>query len=602
MPVVPRYERRSMPSAIPAIRDAQLSTRTPPEAFGANQGALLQSLGATGLKLAGVGAEMLAQAHVDRTLTEVRTAMSAADLELSKQTARYRTLSGQDTKDITAQAREAYLRVRDTTIKGMSSQAAKDLFTQRFEENINRHLGLIFEHELAQTRLAEVKSLEASSEDLLTQVVTFASKPDVVEDLRRRLHQNTAALLRGSGATDEEKNLATRRTDSAVYERVINSYLSADPQKAFELYEKHKDKLTDDASVTFKAKFDSVLPEWWGRKMGEEAYAKHGRKDVTAAIDELEKRGGTMEERSIAKQRLLQLVSQDNALKRAQDNETLAAFHREMRTADPKARFAALAALPLDDDFRAEALRAEAISVQRQSEAMQESRYLELYMEALFNKSAFMQRPLALEFPRLGDTRYRALETMQKGLRDGVQDEADKAIKEGIELWEKVDSYRLRPGSSAKDAAEYKLRRDAALKFLIDETKALFNAGGLQDKQKVSALQLAALSISEPGSPSLAAEAQQPLPFEGPAKMAFESLGFKARRWTFVQERNHMLTSDPAEIKVWMTQYGWGLPEEYRGNTPTSLTIDRTGRPIRATFKVNGVGEVWMTFPTREGR
>jgi len=598
MPVVPRYERRQMPSAVPLIRASELSLRTPPEAFGAVQGAELQEVAGKGLGALGAGAELMARMHVDRTLTEARTAMTAATKELEDQTRQLRELSARDAFDVVETGRKGSNAIRDAAVKGLSSPAARDLFLSRFEEVSNHHLGLLLEHQLAQTRIASQQSRADSSKNILSEAALFASHPERIEALRVQLQANTKAQLRDEGKpSPAEIKAATRETDSAIYGTVINSLLAADPGKAQDYFEEHKKGLTREAIQHFETKFAEIMPGWVGRTLGEKAFAKHGRNNVTKALEDLEHAGGTVEERGIAKQRFMQLVQQENTAKRLQDNETLEAFLRNSSNLDPKAQLALLASLPLDPDFRREAIQMVSQDLRAQTEQTRESRYLELYLEGLFNPRAFASRPLALEFLRVGDTRYSKLVSFQDSLRKGVQDVANTVAKDTMELWEKVAANKLSLHPSDSEVADYARRRQAALGVVLEGIRALYESGQLGDQAKISNLKLSALTVNSPEKVSLLPDAENPLEFTGVAKTAFESMGFRPRKWTFVQERNHLTTNDAEEIQVWTERYGTQLPGPYRGQKPLSLTIDRYGRPLWATFKgPSGLAEVWMTF------
>lgn len=600
MAVVPRYERRQMPSAVPLIRGSALALRPSPEAFGGAQGAALQTLGNQGIKALGAGADLLARMHVDRTLTEARTALTAATKELDEQTTQLRNLRSNDALDVVETGRKGVESIREKVSKSLTNPAARDIFLQRFQETSNQHLGLLLEHQLAQTRVANRESRAAATENLLSQVSLFASDPEMVEGLRKHAQANARAQLREDGASRAEYRKAEREMDSAVYGTRIRALLAINPEKALEVFETHKKDMTAEAIQQFEGKFADLMPQWTGRELGEKAYAKHGRNHITEAIKDLEQAGGTVEERSIAKQRLMQLAQQDNALKRLQDNETLEAFYRNSQGMDSRERLARLSSLPFDPDFRREVMQVEYRLLQAQTEQSRESRYLDLYSQALFNPTEFMQRPLAVEFPLLGDTRYSKLTTLQDSLRKGVQDNADRIVKEGMDLWEKVEANKLPIRASSADAAEYSLRRKAALRLLLEGTRTLFEAGQLGDSAKVSSLQISALSVNAPGEPSLLPDAENPLAFDRTSRTAFEALGFSPRKWAFVEERNHFMTTDSGELTIWASRYGMQMPPPYRGKVPTSLTIDRLGRPLWATFQTPKGAEVWMTTTGRQ--
>jgi hypothetical protein len=125
MPRVPQYQPVQWPSAAPAILAAQTRVQTPPESFGGAQAQLLQSLGASGLKLAGVGAEALIRAHSERVVTNVRQALTSSGSEMGILQEQFLQEKQNQTFDLTERAKKHFEDIKQKTLKGLKEPRSK---------------------------------------------------------------------------------------------------------------------------------------------------------------------------------------------------------------------------------------------------------------------------------------------------------------------------------------------------------------------------------------------------------------------------------------------------------------------------------------------
>jgi hypothetical protein len=310
--------------------------------------------------------------------------------------------------------------------------------------------------------------------------------------------------------TSNARKNAEAEVNSLVYGTAIQALQNMDLGQAHAFFMEHKDKLGAQIIQEFESRFAQALPTWNGVKQGDEIYSKHGRLGYGDALKELWEAGGTPAEKEIARDRITQRFQKDTQAKRIRDDQALEGFYRISANMTPDEQLNQLAGLGLEPDLYRSAVGTVQKMISGISEREMEIRFYDAYVEYLVTPDKFALRNLVEDLPYLGVEKFEKLQRLQENLEDRAPDPCGRAIATGIKLWDSARGNKLPTNPSESDVASYKLRRDAAMRFLTSGIEQLSEAGLINDSRRVSHVQISALGVQEQASMTLGAASLSP--------------------------------------------------------------------------------------------